>query len=186
MQFKAVGRALGVAASLMAGVSAASLGARAAEPLRCASAEEGEAFRLRHLQSRLMVAALGCNQQAAYNSFVEHFRPLLVSAGGTIADYFKRTGGGQAALNRHITELANAAGLSRAQDPNAFCKNTWELFWALEQDPPALTKVAELNTLATPQPQVCTVTLATGVEPPSQKKITATLDSTKAAVDLKK
>ena len=182
MHSKSVNRATRVTAALVAALSLATpLAAQAAETLRCASLEEGDAFRLRHLQSRLMVAALGCNQQAAYNTFVEHFRPSLVSAGGKITDYFKRIGGGQPALNQHITELANAAGLSRAEDPDGFCKQTWELFWLLEQDPRTLTKIAEGNLLATPQPKSCSVTVAAGAETPA-KNVTATFDATKAAV----
>ena len=92
-----------------------------------------------------MVAALGCNQQAAYKTFVEHFRASLVSAGGYMTDYYKRIGGGQAALNKHITDLANAAGLHRAESPNEYCTQAWNLFWSLEQDPHALSKVAEDN-----------------------------------------
>ncbi len=184
MQMVSVSRALRVAVTLAIGLSVMPVAAQAAEAMRCASLEEGEAFRLRHLQSRLMVAALGCNQQAAYNSFVESFRPSLVSAGGRISDYFKRTGGGQHALNRHITELANAAGLSRAEDPNAFCKTTWELFWHLEQDPQTLMKIADLHLLTTPQPATCAVTTVGAT--PSPKNVTAAVDKSKAAADLVK
>jgi hypothetical protein len=148
----------------------------------CTSTEEAEAFRLRHLQSRLMVAALGCNQQAAYNTFVEHFRDHLVTSGGRITGYFQRTGGGQAALNRHITELANAAGLYRAEDPDGFCKQAWELFWLLEQDPMTLHKIAETNMLTSiAEFKNCSVTVAAqaGTDP---KNVTATFDATKAAV----
>lgn len=156
---------------------------QAAEQFKCASVEESDAFRLRHLQSRLMVAALGCDQQAAYNTFVEHFRPVLVSASGQITDYFQRVGGGQAALNKHITELANAAGLSRAEDPNGFCKQAWELFWTLEQEPLALVKVAEANILATAQPQSCSTTGVVQADALPQNK-TATFDTAKAAVNV--
>jgi hypothetical protein len=168
-------------AALLSTAPMAAMPLQAAE-LHCASLEEAEAFRLRHLQSRLMVAALGCNQQAAYNTFVEHFRPTLAGAGGTITQYFKRIGGGQPALNRHITELANAAGLSRAENPNGFCKQTWELFWSLEQDPRTLSKIAETNLLTTPQPKSCAVTVAAGADT-SPQNVTATFDATKAAAD---
>jgi hypothetical protein len=168
-------------AVVLSTVPMAAISAQAAE-LHCTSLEEAEAFRLRHLQSRLMVAALGCNQQAAYNTFVEHFKPTLAGAGFKITDYFKRIGGGQTALNRHITELANAAGLSRAEDPAGFCKQTWELFWSLEQDPRTLSKIAETNLLATPQPKSCSVTVAAGADTLPQN-VTATFDATKAAAD---
>ena len=156
---------------------------RAAEAGICVSSDEADAFRLRHLQSRLMVAALGCNQQGAYNTFVERFRADLVSAGGNLTGYFHRTGAGQAGLNTHITRLANAAGLARAQNPEAFCKQSWDLFWSLEQEPMALGLIAEANPLvAISQPLSCAVSRAgaAGLHPANE---TAALGSAKAAVD---
>lgn len=158
--------AVAIAAGLMV---AAPVAATAAE-MKCTSLEEEAAFRLRHLQSRFMVAALGCNQQAAYNTFVETFRPELVSAGNRITAYFTRIGGGQNALNRHITELANAAGLSRAEDPNGYCAQSWELFWRLGQDPTMLAGIAEAHVLAVAdRPQSCAVTLVNQAGVPSEK-----------------
>ncbi len=160
----------------------ASMTARATEVLKCASLEESAAFRLRHLQSRLMVAALGCDQQGAYNSFVEHFKPSLAAAGGRITDYYLRIGGGQAALNGQITEMANAAGLLRARDPNGFCTQAWELFWTLNQDPQALGKIADAHILAMAQPQSCSVTVSAQAGLPP-KNVTATFDAAKAAAE---
>lgn len=174
---KVPSRARRAAAALLA-VCYLAGSANAAEAMRCGSLAGTEAFRMRYLQSRLMVAALGCNQQAAYNTFVEHFRPSLAGAGNTITAYFVRVGGGQTALNRHITDLANAAGLSRAVDPDGFCKHVWELFWHLEQEPYQLKRLAEENTLLdVTQPQACSVTVSG--DPPA-KNITATFDAAKA------
>lgn len=108
----------------------------------CVSTEEDAAFRLRDLQSRFMVAALSCNQQTAYNGFVEKFRPSLTSAGHQIVAYFKRTGGGEPALNRHLTQLANAAGLARAEEPEQYCGDTWAMFLLLEEEPQGLPTMA--------------------------------------------
>lgn len=162
--------------------------AHAAAPQQCVSLEEAGAFKMRHLQSRLMVAALGCNQQAAYNTFVEHFRDHLVSAGGHLTNYYKRAGG-QAALNRHITDLANVAGLRRAESPTDYCTHAWNLFWSLEQDPHALSKVADENIFGDiARPQMCTVTVATDLDRKSlgAQNATATFDATKAAADKSK
>ena len=134
MKFKpalAVAAVLALAPPALAGEAA----------MTCISGEEAAAFRMRHLQSRLMVAALSCNQQEAYNTFVEHFRNDLVNAGGRITSYFQRVGGGQTALNKYITDLANAADLSRAEDPDGFCGKSWPLFWALEQDPRMISNI---------------------------------------------
>lgn len=123
-------------AAVVCGLAVATGPARAGDLPKCVSAKEAEAFSLRHLQSRLMVAGLACNQRDAYNSFIQAFQPPLAAAGGDLIAYFKRTGGGQAALNRHVTELANVAGLHRAADPQAFCQETWTAFLQL-QDAPA-------------------------------------------------
>jgi hypothetical protein len=159
----------------------APVGSAWAAAAKCASSEESAAFRMRHLQSRLMVAALGCNQQAAYNTFVERFREPLVSAGGLITDYYKRTGGGQTELNKHITELANAAGLSRAEDPNGYCTLAWNLFWHLEQDPQTLTKIADDNLLAMAQPQSCTLSVTAQTAEAAAEKATAAFGAKAAA-----
>ena len=154
--------------------------AGAAETMRCVSVEESAAFRLRHLQSRLMVAALGCNQQATYNAFVERFRPELVTAGGHLSAYFQRSGG-PTALNKHVTDLANAAGLARAEDPNGYCKQAWQLFWSLEQDPQALARFAAANALTTiVRPTQCSETAGNqvGAAPESE---TAALGNARAA-----
>ncbi len=189
MFFMAAGRAkrvmsVAVVCAALAGPSAA----HAAAPQQCVSVEEAGAFKMRHLQSRLMVAALGCNQQAAYNTFVEHFRDHLVSAGGHLTNYYKRAGG-QAALNRHITDLANVAGLRRAESPTDYCTHAWNLFWSLEQDPHALNKVADENIFGDiARPQMCSVTVATDMDAkrPGSQNATAAYGTTKAAADKSK
>src|SRR6188508_3349280 len=96
--------------SSLAGVIAAAtlaLAGASASAMECATADEVEAFKLRHLQSQLMLAGLSCNQREAYNTFVLAFRPQLATAGGSLIRYFERTGGGATALNRHVTEIAN-------------------------------------------------------------------------------
>jgi len=124
------------------GMMAAAIPVQAGDLTTCMTAAEADAFQLRHLQSRLMVAGLACNQRDAYNNFVQEFRPPLAGAGASLIHYFQRTGGGQTALNRHITDLANAAGLYRAEDPEEFCEDTWNMFLLLEEDPYNLPAVA--------------------------------------------
>ena len=110
--------------------------------MACAQEDETPAFALRHLQSRLMVAGLSCNQGDAYNTFVQHFTTELADSSAKLIAYFRRTGGGSVALNSHVTDLANAAGRSRAADPDGFCQSTWQVFWALEQTPEKLLQIA--------------------------------------------
>jgi hypothetical protein len=140
-----------LAAGLLALTSHASL---AAQP--CIHTEEIEAFSLRHLQSRLMVAALSCNQRDAYNTFVTRFQDKLGEGGVRLTAYFARSGGGKAGLNKYVTDVANAAGLGRASDPNGFCTQTWQVFWELSQAPEALLAVADANIfMAVNVPKVC-------------------------------
>jgi hypothetical protein len=139
-----------VGLGLLAGASSG----RAAMP--CASEDEAHGFVLRHLQSRLMVAALSCNQREAYNSFAQRFLGDLAAGGRALAAYFQRTGLGTPALNKHVTELANAAGLDRAADPGGFCEATWQLFWDLEQAPEKLSDIAAAHMVpAVRPPQSC-------------------------------
>lgn len=127
----------------------------AAAAMPCASTEESRGFILRHLQSRLMVAALSCNQRDAYNTFMQRFMPELTSGGKALADYFARTGLGTPALNSHVTEIANAAGLIRAANAG-YCEATWRLFWDLQQEPERLAEYAEVNQMAAMvMPQSC-------------------------------
>lgn len=126
-----------IGAAAVCGI-AATVPAQAGDLSTCMTAQEARAFSLRHLQSRLMVAGLACNQRDAYNNFVESFRPGLADAGTDLIGYFQRTGGGQTALNRHVTELANVAGLYRASSPEEFCQETWNMFLLLAEEPTAL------------------------------------------------
>jgi hypothetical protein len=160
--------AAGVAlAGLVAAAAPATADAR--DVARCVSAEEADAFQLRALQNRLMVAALSCNQQSAYNTFVERFQPELTSAGRSMQSYYRRTGGGDAALNRHMTELANAAGLLRAKAPDDFCGDAWTMFLLLQDEPMELPTIAakhELPSVETPHacPAPVTVTVAGAIK----------------------
>jgi len=122
--------AVAMAAAIMSPLSAAAA-------MKCLTPAEEAAFQLRHLQSRLMLAGLACNQRDAYNTFVVRFRDELGAGGSHLITYFQQSGG-PAALNRHVTEIANGAGLTRAEDPQAFCDATWRTFWELEQAPHTL------------------------------------------------
>ena len=138
----------------------------------CASADEVEAFRLRHLQSRLMVAGLSCGQRDAYNSFMTRHKPYLGGYGPRLIAYYQRSGGGQAALNSYVTQLANAAASIRSDDPVAFCTHTWNTFWEIEQNPAQLSDIAATNPIpAIDQPVLCSIPVP---RPKARQKETAT------------
>ncbi len=89
--------------------------------------------------------------QAAYLFVFTFHMPAFIF----IAGYFTRTGLGAPALNSHVTEIANAAGLSRAANPR-YCEATWQLFWDLQQEPERLAEFAVENRMvAMAVPQSC-------------------------------
>ncbi len=134
---------------------------KAADSLPCVTPDESAAFDVRHLQSRFMVAALACNQRDAYNEFVTRFRPYLMDAGDHLIGYFKRTGRGQSAVNKHVTDLANAAGLRRAENPASYCTQAWNLFWSLRQAPLDIARIAATNPIqSVARPSVCIKTVS--------------------------
>jgi hypothetical protein len=169
-----------IGAAAVCGAAGATLPARAGDVSICVTAQEARAFSLRHLQSRLMVAGLACNQRDAYNNFVETFRPPLADAGADFIAYFQRTGGGNTALNRHVTELANVAGLERASDPQAFCEETWNMFLLLEEEPSELEAHAVANMMqGAGAPALCAAPLV----PPVREATTEAAGVVKAAAD---
>ena len=76
----------------------------------CVQPAERTAFDIRALQSQLMVAALACNQDAAYNAFVRRYQNDLASAYRGVQGHFRRTAGGshQRELNAHSQEQIRA------------------------------------------------------------------------------
>ena len=152
---------------------AAPVSSRAAN-LQCGSSEEAKAFELRQLQSRLMVAGLSCNQSVAYNNFVQHYKSRLAAAGISLKGYFQRTGGGEPALNQHITQIANVAGLSRAQAPENFCADTWTMFLLLEDEEEQLPVIAAKHLLpGILGPQECRATDKVITPPGIDARLTA-------------
>ncbi len=169
-------------AAVVCGIATAAWPATAGAPSTCITADESAAFGLRHLQSRLMVAGLACNQRDAYNTFVESFRPSLTDAGAVLIDYFRRSGGGQTALNSHVTDLANIAGLRRAEDPEGFCRETWSIFLLLQERPAALeTQALAHVTEKAGLPEPCA---APANAPPPPEVTAETQSVVKAAVDI--
>ncbi|MDX2145550.1 MAG: hypothetical protein SFV19_19515 [Rhodospirillaceae bacterium] len=143
--------------------SALAAPAGAAQP--CASSQEADAIYVRHLQSRLVVAALSCGQQEAYNAFVTRHKADLGLHGPKLIAYFQRAGGAKA-LNSFVTELANAAAAIRAANPEAFCNQTWTMFWSLQQRPDDLRTLAPSQIIpGVTQPAVCPPPGATGSAP---------------------
>ncbi|WP_259780623.1 hypothetical protein [Aestuariispira ectoiniformans] len=83
------------------------------------------AKQVRRLQSELMVAALGCGHRSQYNAFAVAYRSDLQKNGKFLKSYFRSQhgSGGERALNRFVTSLANEASMRMASNPE-YCSQT--------------------------------------------------------------
>ena len=134
---------------------AAVLAAAPAMAQTCAQPAEKAAFDVRALQSQLMVAALSCQQDEQYNTFVRQYKGELEGAYRGINAHFRRTAGarGQSSLDGYITSLANAQSQDGIRQGSNFCRNVTPLFAAALAAPKnteALAQLAVLNNLSNP------------------------------------
>ena len=110
----------------------------------CARAIDVEAFVIRDLQSRLMVAGLACGQRAPYNAFAMLYKTELVRSGRRLVNYFGAESDGRRALDTHVTRAANAASLRHSENRAAYCAQTAQLFRdLLGASKQSLTQVAQ-------------------------------------------
>lgn len=123
----------------------------------CAGTAAVDAFSVRDLQSRLMVAGLACGQRASYNAFVAVHEGRLAMAGTRLIAYFKATGNGMKDVDKHVTRAANAAARRHGRDRDTFCAEAALLFRdLLEVSSAPLVQVARRATLeSVPKPSAC-------------------------------
>lgn len=124
------GRALAVAGILICGFT---IGAEAAECGRTVQrvAPTDLSIEVRRLQTKLMVAALSCeDSRPAYNDFVVHYRPVLRRHGDALKAKFRREYGGgyQSKLDSFVTLLANQASQQSITDRAGFCADARATF----------------------------------------------------------
>ena len=108
----------------------------------CLQPAEQTALQLRVLQSRLMVGALACQQDASFNEFVRRHQGDLASAYRTAEGHFRRANGaqGQRRWNQVDTEIAAMQSQEYAGLGSFFCRDTTAYF----QQTAGLTTGAEL------------------------------------------
>ncbi|TVR99477.1 MAG: hypothetical protein EA406_03400 [Rhodospirillales bacterium] len=96
----------------------------------CVGPEEQRALNTRALQSKLMVAALSCRNQAQYNAFVERYRSELQQEGQALRQMFHRRhgGGGESRLNALVTRLANESSQQSLGQRAGFCQQASLIF----------------------------------------------------------
>jgi hypothetical protein len=98
----------------------------------CASPVDAAALKIAVMQQELMVGALQCHEEGAYNRFVMTYRPELQSSDATLKAFFVRRGGehGEAGYDAFKTKAANLSALEQARDTPAFCADAHALFRA--------------------------------------------------------
>jgi hypothetical protein len=118
--------------SILAGLGALALAsAPALAAPQCVQPAEKTALDVRALQSRLMVAAISCKQEDAYNAFVRHHQPVLGGAYNQAEGHFRRLHGGQGRtrFNQFDTVLANAQSEEGIRAGGTlFCRDTQIFF----------------------------------------------------------
>lgn len=144
---------IGVAACLVIGLGQPVLASEAG----CTNVAAADAFSVRDLQSRLMVAGLACGQRASYNTFVAVHESKLAVAGQRLISYFRENGNGVRDLDRHVTRAANAAARTHGLDRDTYCAEAAQLFRdLLEVSSAPLVQVARRATFTSvPKPAAC-------------------------------
>ena len=109
--------------------------ATAASSASSLSLVEKTAFKVRHLQIELMVAALSCGRadyRMQYDTFARKYVKQLVAHGRVLRRYFARRYGVNAVprLDRYITAASNQASLRSMTAPD-FCAGSGDLFHAV-------------------------------------------------------
>lgn len=101
---------------------------------QCPTQTALQAAQVRVLQTELMVAALQCrndpafDHSAKYNAFISQFSSSLSQHGKALQDHFRKAFGGdhQRQLDRYVTRLANDAG--QRGTTTGYCQTMAPLF----------------------------------------------------------
>ena len=135
-------------AAVLAGQLAPSAFAQCARPL------DKAALDIAGLKSELMVIALSCDARDRYNTFVNRFRPALMTEERGLNAYFARAYGraGQRQHDDYITSLANVQSDAGIRRGTFFCRENVGLFDQVLALPPTadLASFAASKNLAQP------------------------------------
>jgi hypothetical protein len=123
----------------------------------CATPSEASALKTAVMQQELMVAALQCRESAAYNRFVNTYRPELQTSDSSLKAFFVRRGGehGEAGYDAFKTKAANLSALENARDARAFCADARSLFQAALAHRGSLMSFVDQRALASDMGNVC-------------------------------
>jgi hypothetical protein len=90
------------------------------------------AFDARALQSQMMIVALSCGREDAYNAFVQRHQRGLHGAYQEMTSHFRRLHGaaaGEDERDRYVTELANARSQAKIRQGPSFCRDMEAFVW---------------------------------------------------------
>jgi heme-degrading monooxygenase HmoA len=121
----------------------------------CLQPAERTAFDVRALQSKLMVAALSCSQDAAYNAFVRKFQGELTGAYRGVQGHFRRTAGG--AHQRELDGFVSASllrGVSGKVVANHAVWRSREDWKAMTRHPAVAAAMDPIMAVATFEPNL--------------------------------
>jgi hypothetical protein len=123
-----------------------------------------QAFNVIGLKSALMVAALSCNQQDQYDTFMNTFHPRILEAQHTMDAYFHKASGpssGQKMEDNFVTLLANNQSDAGIAAGSTFCLNNAAEYNAVL----ALKTPTDLDHFVTDQAPDAATTIASTATP---------------------
>lgn len=102
--------------------------ASAASAAPCLDWQQSRALATKVIQTRLMVAALSCDQRPSYNSFVTKFDGELVRHNGTLMAWYRQNygAGGERAYHSLMTRIANESSADHLRGAGYFCRQSAE------------------------------------------------------------
>ncbi|MSP02731.1 MAG: hypothetical protein EXR07_17040 [Acetobacteraceae bacterium] len=90
---------------------------------QCASGADQSVNDIQALRTQILVLTLSCGQQAAYNSFVLRFRPVLQANDRDVSAWFQRAYGaaGEARKDTFVTDLSNTMSQTAERSGGRTC-----------------------------------------------------------------
>jgi hypothetical protein len=133
----------------------------AAAETQCLPSTDQAVFNVQALRSEMMVLATGCSDDAAYNSFIERYKPALMMNEHEVDAWFKRKYGRRAQFehDRFVTDLANAQSDAGTHMGTEFCPHNGVMFHEVMalQDSAELASFAAGQDLLPGSLDICTV-----------------------------
>lgn len=123
----------------------------------CVTPVDANALKTAALQQELVVAALQCHEETAYNQFVISYRGELQSSDAALRSFFVRRAGehGEAAYDAFKTKAANLSALDQVHNAASFCADTHALFEAALAHVSSLAALVESRSPARDLSSIC-------------------------------